>query len=52
MTPTQGFSQETKQVLKLANEIKLIEKQTQFIKENGISAQELRNFNQKKLNIL
>lgn len=52
MRPKISPSADTSRVLKLANEINLINKQTQFIKDNGISAEEFRTFNQKKINIL
>ena len=45
-------SEETKQVWKLASEVNLIKKQTQFIKENDLSETEFQAMNKRKLNIL
>ena len=44
-------SDDTKKVLKLASEINLIEKQTDFIKNNNIKTKDLNSFLSRRLNI-
>ncbi|MEC7277572.1 MAG: hypothetical protein VXV96_14730 [Bdellovibrionota bacterium] len=51
MRPTSYPSEDTKRVLKLSREIDLIKKQTQYIKDNNLKAEDLRQLNQKKLDI-
>jgi hypothetical protein len=45
-------SDETKEIWKLGSEINLINKQTDYIKKNDITASEFQSMNVKKLNIL
>ena len=47
-----GPSEETKQIWKLASEVNLVKKQTEFIKDNDVSKEEFQAMNRKKLNIL
>ncbi len=52
VSPRTSPSEETKQIWKIASEVNLIKKQTEFIKDNDISEEEFHAMNKKKLNIL
>ena len=49
LTPKTAVSEETEKVHKLANEIALINKQTNYIKENKLDFASLSNVNRVKL---